>query len=584
MLAAAYASALYLRLQAIAVNGGLSDYVPWAFKNYFGGPTSAYLSLADELLGLRYSSMAYPPGYPALLALFRLVGIDDLNLMRAAQGALDSAGVFLAYFLLRRAGVGAALALCGSVVYATYPLWVVGSTFLLAESLSPVFVLASLSIAVLWAQGERPPWGALAGGGFFIGMVALARPDLLLLPAALGGWLLWCHPNRRGALSVAVVLAGFALPIAGWGVYNRVEHGHWMFSTTGGGNALWEGLGEIPNDYGYVLDDVKAAEIARQKGYEWFSPEADRYFRSDYFRAWREHPEFVLRVLARRWGLLVSESEGWFPQAGLYHRLRLAFDLMGLGLVAGAVIVAPRSRVSVLVAALPVAYALASIGMTHWEPRYVRYVHLSYLFSALVLLAAARDRLRLGSRTAAVLTGSACAVVAWAAAGAMIAVPEAATSTRATAELVRREARDGLSGGYELCSATFRPAVTGAVVGQHECRLEITTSPEPYTYQAMAEVAVPRGSAVILRFSGRLAKGGINVGLLTGDEARFIASTTRDKVGEFSGELLGYAGSHDRVHIVISNHEPSGGRSRVTFAWLELKCSPAPCGPGRRGP
>ena len=152
----------------------------------------------------------------------------------------------------------------------------------------------------------------------------------MLLPGLLALWLLWRHASRQGLAAAAVLVAAFAVPISAWGLHNRVQHGHWIFSTTGGGNALWEGLGALPNDYGYVLDDQKAGESLRRKGMSWLSVEADRYFKSEYLRAWREHPEFVLRVIAWRWRHLLTDSETWLPEAASAFRLKRMFDLGGV--------------------------------------------------------------------------------------------------------------------------------------------------------------------------------------------------------------------------------------------------------------
>ncbi|MBL0141883.1 MAG: glycosyltransferase family 39 protein [Betaproteobacteria bacterium] len=577
----AVAAAIYVRVQAIAIQGGEVDYLVWATKNYFGGITPMYLKLANDVIALDYTSLAYPPGYPALLAAFRLAGMDGPQTMRVGQAVIDCAGVPLVYFLLRRAGLATVLALCGAVLYAVYPLWAFGSTFLLAEFISPVLILGALALTVICAAGDRPRHAFCAATGVYLGIAALIRPDMLLLPGLLALWLLWQHANRRGIAAVAVLVAAFALPIAAWGLHNRVENGHWVFSTTGGGNALWEGLGELPNDYGFVLDDRKAGEVLQQKGMKWLSVEANRYFTSEYFRAWREHPEFVLSVISWRWRHVLTDSENWLPEAGSAYGLKRLFDFGGMAMVTFATLLYLRSPRRLLLVLVPVIYALGSIGMTHWEARYVRYLHLSYLFAFLMLF----DYLagRVGERfrrTGLGILAIACAVTAWVAGDVFAYARLEAKGARMLAAATASAARGPLPGGYNLCALEFSGFVPGARVVRRDCALEVVTSNEPFDYQAMATVKIPEGSVVMAHFSGHVASGGVSIGLLLGDESRFIALSSRKSAGDFEGQLLGYAGERDTVKVVVSNFKPAGGSSQATLRDFELKCYPRPCGTG----
>lgn len=577
-----------VRLLAIAIQGGGTDYIPWALKNYFGGITPAYLKLADALLDFRYAidqtALGYPPGYPAVLAAFKLLGLEDLQSMRVAQAAIDCAGVPLSYYLLRRANLHLALALCGAALYAVYPLWAFGSIFLLAEFASPVLMLGALALTVHCGDRERPATALLAATGAFLGVAALIRPDLLLLPGMLGAWLVWRHTNRRGLAAAVVLLAGFAVPMSGWGLHNRLVHGHWIFSTTGGGNALWEGLGALPNPYGFVLDDRKAGEVLQSKGMKWLSVEADRYFRSEYFRAWREHPEFVLSVIKWRWTNLLTDSEKWLPEAESTYRLKRFLDLGGVLLVLAAAIAFRRSPVRLLIAVVPVVYALGSIGMTHWEARYVRYVHLSYLFALLMLLELAVVQARRLSRRAGLAAlALPCAATAWAAGDVVASARYEADGVRSIALAGAAEKKGTLAPGVDLCRLDFQPAVEAARISRRGCDLDLDTSPEPYFYQAVATVPVPEGSAVILRYAGRIEAGGLAVGLLTGDGARFIAQASHPATGEFEGRLAGYAGRRDAVRVVVSNFHPGGGASRATLSRVEVQCHPVACTAGTPG-
>lgn len=587
-LAMLVALGMAVRLFAIEIQGGGTDYITWARANYFGGITPLYLKLADALLDFRYAidetALGYPPGYPAVLAAFKLLGLEDLQSMRVAQAAIDCAGVPLSYYLLRRAGVHVALALCGAALYAVYPLWAFGSTFLLAEFASPVLLLGALALTVHCADRERPATALLAATGGYLGVAALIRPDLLMLPGMLGAWIVWRHTNWRGVAAAGVLLAGFAVPMSGWGLHNRLVHGHWIFSTTGGGNALWEGLGALPNPYGFVLDDLAASEVLRSKGMKRLSVEGDRYFRSEYFRAWREHPEFVLSVIKWRWTNLLTDSETWLPEAESTSRLDRFLDQGGVLLVLVAAIAFRRSPVRLLIVVVPVVYALASIGMTHWEPRYVRYVHLSYLFALLMLLDLAVVQVgRFSRRAGLAVLALPCAATAWAAGDVVASARYEADAARAIALAGAAEEKGTLAPGIDLCRLDFEPAVAAARLSRRGCDLDLVTSPEPFFYQAAATVPVPEGSVVILRYAGRIETGGLAVGLVTEDDARFIAQASHPAAGEFEGRLAGYAGRGDAVRVMISNFHSGGGASQATLSRVEVQCYPVACTAGAPG-
>ena len=49
--------AIFVRTQAIAIQGGEADYLAWAMKHYFGGITPGYLNLAGHLIAWNYASL-----------------------------------------------------------------------------------------------------------------------------------------------------------------------------------------------------------------------------------------------------------------------------------------------------------------------------------------------------------------------------------------------------------------------------------------------------------------------------------------------------------------------------------------------
>jgi hypothetical protein len=389
LLTAIGALAAWTRVQFINLYGGhAASYAEWADQHYFGGLSSFYLSTSASLAaGGSYDAMQYPPGYPYLLAGLRLAGAQSVLAMRIVQGSVDAAAVVVVYRLARLLDVATGWALAAAAAYAVWPLFASGSIWPLADSLSVPLVAVAM-LMIIWAGRSHVLQAAVCG--LFIGAAALVRPDLVLLIVPAAGWLLLADGPRLRERTVALVLA-FVIPIGLWGLHNRRVHGVWMFSSTASGMGLWEGLGELPNSYGYVLDDSAANHLLRSKGYALGSIEGDRVFVREYLNAWRDHPMFAARVIAARIPKILFESERLQPL--FFGRARQLMDLAGLCLVIAALAIRRRQLEPWLLLLLPPLYAVCSIGFVHYEPRYVRYVQLSYVLAAFVLADALWRRL-----------------------------------------------------------------------------------------------------------------------------------------------------------------------------------------------
>jgi hypothetical protein len=375
--------AYWTRLQFIGLYGGhAASYPSWANEHYFGGLSSFYLMVADGIVaGRPYTTLQYPPGYPLLVAAVKWIGLTEINQLRAVQACFDAGAVTIVYALARRVSVTRPWAMGAAAMYAVWPLWAAGSIWPLADSLSVALMLVVLlSLAMAATIGT---WSRSAVCGGCIGASALMRPDLvlLILPAALCVAIVPAGSSRFPRM--VALLAAFALVMGPWGLHNRRIHGSWVFTSTTGGLGLWEGLGELPNDYGYVLDDSAANHVLKARGYEWSSIEGDRFFRREYLKAWREHPGFVLRVIAARIPRVLFQSERLQPL--FFGRARQILDATGLLIALLAAWLRRRDPIAWLVLALPPLYALGSIGLVHYEPRYVRYVQLSYMFGAIIV-------------------------------------------------------------------------------------------------------------------------------------------------------------------------------------------------------
>lgn len=547
--------AFWVRLQFIVIYGGTQDYLAWAMKHYFGGITPFYLDRARELLEKgTYTALSYPPGYPAFIALMYAFDITEPQTLRVVQVAFDSSSSIAFFFLLRAARVPTATALMGPLTYAVYPLWAAGSTFLLAESLSPALLLWSMAALVYVRRSSG--WRGWLLAGLVLGLVSLVRPDFLLLIGVGFVWALVAAQPPERFRTAASLVAGFAVVIGAWGLHNRVEHDAWVFSTTGGGVGLWEGLGDLPNEYGYVLSDEYAIRLVQAKGMQWHSVEADRYFKSEYARAWLEHPDFVLKVIGYRWQKIIWTSDGFQP--GLLDWLKRLLDKYGIWLALAAAILSWRNPVALLLIVTPVVYALVSIGLVHWEPRYVRYVHLGYLSAAIILVSQTTAvipsvrRLALGRVYVAVI-GLAAAGVA----GLELRVlHEVRISKEFEALLPKQHSEGKLVPGPHMRALSWRPEGEARVdFGPNGIGVETTGG--PYTYQVVAKLPVEAKHGMLVRYVLDIYSGGAMVGVLD-QHGQWLVVDPLVKPGINEGQVGFSTGRNKEVSIVLANHNERG--------------------------
>jgi hypothetical protein len=379
-------AAFWTRREFVQMYGGRTPaYVEWANAHYFGGLSGFYISAAESWRrGEQYTGLVYPPGYIALLAAEMQLAGPDLRDVRVVQGALDAATIIPVYVLAGMVGLAWPFALLAAAAYALLPLWAAGSTFLLAESVAVPLLLWSL-VCVLWTARTRSLWLA-ALTGLWLGGTALVRPDLVLLMIVAAAFLVFML-RRQSVPVVLVLIAAFAIPIGSWGLHNRRIHGAWMLSSASSGATLWEGLGEIENDFGYVMDDSTANHVLAAHGYQWASVDGSAYLTREYLRAWRDHPSFVARVIAARVGRILFRSDRLQPL--FFGRLREFIDAAGLAALVVAAWLRRRDPAALFVLLVLPLYAIGSIGLLHYEARYVRYVPVAYVLALLVVVSEA---------------------------------------------------------------------------------------------------------------------------------------------------------------------------------------------------
>lgn len=260
------------------------------------------------------------PGYPYFLALvYRVVG-RSYTAARLAQMGLGLVSIGLLFLLGRtlwggRVGWIAATLMAGYWVFPYYE----------AQFLEPVLVipLALGAMLCLLDNAARPRTGCLAAAGLLLGLLAWARPNILLflpLAALWVGWRAGRIPGGRWAALVApaglVLCAALAvLPVT---LRNFMVSGELVPVTAGAGLNLHLGNNPLADGYTGIAPDVKnwttfdypalVARLGREQGRSVTYSEASALYAAKARAFIREDPGRFLRLILKKtllfWGPL----------------------------------------------------------------------------------------------------------------------------------------------------------------------------------------------------------------------------------------------------------------------------------------
>jgi 4-amino-4-deoxy-L-arabinose transferase-like glycosyltransferase len=339
------------------------------------------------------------PGLALVLAAFwEATGDQDYAYVQLLQILLDSSMVLLVYWCSLRLFGRRRAALVAAATYVVFlPLAALANIAHL-DTWATYFTLGIFSL-FLKAQDATRRWPWLLTLGVITGMAAYFRPFLVVLPIALAIAAALGDDLRStwtlGAIPLAIAV-GFMTP---WTVRNYVEFHRLIPMRIGIGQNLWEGLGELPNDFGAVLNDVATGQqVSRERpGLRYGTPAYDSYLFKKGRRAVAEHPGFYAKVVARRLALstLLLRNYNWLGQGETpitYHgdtgKGRVSFivnrpwDALKFGLaslaepilflLAMATAAATWSKLwrqHLLLLAVPAAVILPYVVL-HFEPRY----------------------------------------------------------------------------------------------------------------------------------------------------------------------------------------------------------------------
>jgi hypothetical protein len=568
----------YIRYLYLIVWGGATpDYLVWANKNYFGGLTSVYFSIARNILAGNWTSIGtiYPPGYPFFLALVDGLTGDFVN-ARLVQAVIDSAAVYPLAYVLSRLRVSRPIVSLACLFYAIAPWWAASSTFLLAEALLPAMVISVLA-GMIWCRDHRglAPWfvfGALSG------VLPMFRPDMTLLVAPLAVWALLAGGKNRWRAAVLVGLGFFALPLA-WATFNWIEHGEFLSTSHSQWYAVWSGLGQVPNDLGYAVDDGRAGLVLQNKGIIHHTPAAEAYWREQYLEAWRLHPGHVVATILYRINYILHGADFYvFP----FQDLVTIFSI-GPGLLIAAVtllVVRGRFTDAYLVSG-PMVYALLSLGLVYVESRYVRYASISYVLACAVAIQAGVELLgklatALHPRLPRILVPLAVVAV----------VAGILSELGARIPLLLNESRQALTvvsplnptqATSRLTTISWHDETSGMELARaSDGTMTLITSEGTKEYQLSAWIPVGNASKLEIRTAINLVSGAVYVGVLSNDKSRWLGGQVVSQPGLAIHEFTA-SSTKDGVVLMLANHLDRAGRSRAVLESLDvfLWCLPS---------
>jgi hypothetical protein len=207
-----------------------------------GGMISGGHGYVDPVIffadGRAVPTAAFPPLWPALLAMVDLLGAEsqrDLQLVGAVVGSatISLAGVLGAIVADRRVGIVTAALVAGS------PLLIAADGSLMAEP--PYVALMTAAVIVAYRAIAAPTVARFAALGLVLGLSALARSDALIVAPVLIGATAWAVRARpaRWRVGVGVLALGVAvITLVPWAARNSVRMGEPVLLASNSGSLL----------------------------------------------------------------------------------------------------------------------------------------------------------------------------------------------------------------------------------------------------------------------------------------------------------------------------------------------------------
>lgn len=253
-----------------------------------------------------------PVGEPVVLAaLWEITGSERFLPDQILKLLLDSLVVLLVYRIAMRLFKRPRAALLAAGLYAIYPplAWQVSSPTPDGWAVDFTIAIAAIYLEAIHSS-HRWRWLTLCGATAGIG--SFFRPAVLILPAVLALATIpmtgWREALRRG-LTISAVAFVVLIP---WTIRNYEDFHGFYPVRSGGGQVLWEGLGELPNSFGaHLSDEGTYHQVERVYPHiHYDSPAFDAILQRWGERAIKQHPFFYIELVARRVLLATVWSRG----------------------------------------------------------------------------------------------------------------------------------------------------------------------------------------------------------------------------------------------------------------------------------
>jgi hypothetical protein len=207
-----------------------------------------------------------PPVTEGYYAMLYSVFGPKPNVARAGNVAVSVATLLPLYYIGVVFG-GRRVGLLAATVAASYPSFMVYSSFLWSETLYIFFT--TLAIAFLCWDIRQPAVWKVGLAGLIIGTSALTREVGLFLFVALVAFLAWERRRNlmKGALVILVCLASFLAVVGPWTYRISKQYGHFFLLTTTSylnlylGNGPFDTVGEAQRSY---YNDLGGTPVERE--------------------------------------------------------------------------------------------------------------------------------------------------------------------------------------------------------------------------------------------------------------------------------------------------------------------------------
>jgi 4-amino-4-deoxy-L-arabinose transferase-like glycosyltransferase len=200
--------------------------------------------------GLRWAggpTAAWPPGYPALVALVYSIFGPSLFAAETCNALLGTATVGMTFLIAREIGRPRA-GLLAAAILALFPGHVLFSPPLLSEALFGFLFCVALWLFLRWNEYRRFDLKRWFVFGLLLGAVSLVRGiGLLLIPAFALTWLVEGVPLGSVIRNTAAAALGLIVVLVPWTVRNQVMLGYPIMVATDGSHVLWIGNSPVAN-------------------------------------------------------------------------------------------------------------------------------------------------------------------------------------------------------------------------------------------------------------------------------------------------------------------------------------------------